>query len=406
MDRIHNILNSIKQEISEAAQKTYKGQKRSELKDSDFLFPETRSFPIVTPQDIPDAISNFGRMKSTMSYDTFLRKLYNMAKKKGPEFIAALPKSSKEKLGINNKTDATIVPLPVTQVVPTETDNNSRLIKTELVDESHNDNEAQKQKTYINNLVPQSPNNEISIPHAVVALNSYQFKAGDLVRNINQSCMHYGSEGIVQNIEELPDHMGQVVVYKTTNAGPSWEPGTILKKTENQLANLQLLQRREPSLTINEIEEPSDLLAQEDEENNEEYEEDEQESEDNDMEHELKEYKEDFFSMSVGSLRAIATHANEILGALENPRVKENLTESWLQGKIAVTEDYMRTIHDFIMYVSESADTISAADRPGLWENIRKKKEREGKKYKPAKPGDKDRPDSKQWQRLQQESKK
>lgn len=115
---------------------------------------------------------------------------------------------------------------------------------------------------------------------------------------------------------------------------------------------------------------------------------------------EMMEYKKDFYDMSVGSLRAIATHANEILNSLENPNVKENLTESWLQGKIAITEDYMRTIHDFIMYVSEAADTISAADRPGLWENIRKKKEREGKKYKPAKPGDPDRPDPKQWKKL------
>jgi hypothetical protein len=115
---------------------------------------------------------------------------------------------------------------------------------------------------------------------------------------------------------------------------------------------------------------------------------------------EMMEYKKDFYEMSLGSLRAIATHANEILNSLDMPHVKENLTESWLQGKIAVTEDYMRTIHDFIMYVSEAADTISAADKPGLWENIRKKREREGKKYRPAKPGDKDRPDPEQWKKL------
>jgi hypothetical protein len=52
------------------------------------------------------------------------------------------------------------------------------------------------------------------------------------------------------------------------------------------------------------------------------------------------------------------------------------------------------------MYVSDSDDTISAADKQGLWDNIRKKKEREGKKYRPAKPGDKDRPDPKQWKKL------
>jgi hypothetical protein len=124
------------------------------------------------------------------------------------------------------------------------------------------------------------------------------------------------------------------------------------------------------------------------------------EDENESPEMEMEEYKEDFYEMSVGSIRAIANHAQAILNSLDQPMVKENLTESWLQGKIAITEDYMRTIHDFIMYVSESADTISAADKPGLWENIRKKKEREGKKYRPAKPGDKDRPDPEQWKKL------
>jgi hypothetical protein len=116
---------------------------------------------------------------------------------------------------------------------------------------------------------------------------------------------------------------------------------------------------------------------------------------------EMMEYKKDFFDMSVGSIRAIMNHAQNIMNALENPSVAENLTESWLQGKIAITEDYMRTIHDFVMFVSEGSDNGSeAASKPGLWDNIRKKKEREGKKYRPAKPGDKDRPDSEQWKKL------
>jgi hypothetical protein len=115
---------------------------------------------------------------------------------------------------------------------------------------------------------------------------------------------------------------------------------------------------------------------------------------------EMMEYKKDFFDMSVGSIKAIMNHAQNIMNSLDNPQVKENLTESWLQGKIAITEDYMRTIHDFIMYVSDAKNNVEAADRPGLWENIRKKKEKEGKKYKPAKPGDKDRPDPKMWKKL------
>ena len=114
-----------------------------------------------------------------------------------------------------------------------------------------------------------------------------------------------------------------------------------------------------------------------------------------------EEYKMDFYNMSLGSVRAIMMHSKAILDNLDNPQVKENLTESWLQGKIAITEDYMRTIHDFIMYVSENDDNVEAADKPGLWENIRKKKEREGKKYRPAKPGDKDRPDPESYKKAQ-----
>lgn len=42
-----------------------------------------------------------------------------------------------------------------------------------------------------------------------------------------------------------------------------------------------------------------------------------------------------------------------------------------------------------------------ASEKPGLWENIRKKKEREGKDYKPAKPGDPDRPSPDSWKKAQ-----
>lgn len=117
---------------------------------------------------------------------------------------------------------------------------------------------------------------------------------------------------------------------------------------------------------------------------------------------EMEEYKQDFFEMSVGSLKSIMTHAKNILDALDNPSIKENLTESWLQGKIAVTEDYMTTIHNFVMFGPSETDTedSDAGSKPGLWDNIRKKKEREGKNYRPAKPGDKDRPDPEQWKKL------
>lgn len=51
---------------------------------------------------------------------------------------------------------------------------------------------------------------------------------------------------------------------------------------------------------------------------------------------------------------------------------------------------------------SEKNQSDSAKkDKPGLWENIRKKKEREGKNYKPAKPGDPDRPDPESFKKAQ-----
>ena len=118
-------------------------------------------------------------------------------------------------------------------------------------------------------------------------------------------------------------------------------------------------------------------------------------------EQELMEYKKDFFDMSVASIKSICSHAEAILDGLENLSVKENLTESWLQGKIAITEEYMKTIHDFVMFVSEETDDITdAGSKPGLWDNIRKKKEKMGKDYNPAKPGDKDRPASDTWKKL------
>jgi len=115
---------------------------------------------------------------------------------------------------------------------------------------------------------------------------------------------------------------------------------------------------------------------------------------------ELKEYKQDFLEMNIGSLNAIIRHAQDILESLEDPMVKENLTESWLQGKIAITEDYMKTIHGFVKFVPSDDDDESMTPA-SLWENIRKKKLREGKNYRPAKPGDKDRPNKEAWKRAQ-----
>ncbi len=122
-------------------------------------------------------------------------------------------------------------------------------------------------------------------------------------------------------------------------------------------------------------------------------------------EHSMTEYKKDFLEMNIGALNSIMRNAQQILESIEDEKVKNNLTESWLQGKIAITEDYMTTIHDFVKYSPADADKEDMTPA-SLWENIRKKKLREGKNYKPAQPGDKDRPTPEALKRAQKKSKK
>jgi len=52
---------------------------------------------------------------------------------------------------------------------------------------------------------------------------------------------------------------------------------------------------------------------------------------------------------------------------------------------------YVPAESEYVDFGEETEEYIIGG-KPGLWENIRKKKQREGKKYKPAKPGDPDRP--------------
>lgn len=172
----------------------------------------------------------------------------------------------------------------------------------------------------------------------------------------------------------------------------------------------------------------------------------------------------EFLEMAIAALKKIVSNSNAILNNIDLPRVKENLTEPWVLGMIAVIENNMTSIHDFVKFSEESDDTGTEAShkkpiekkkkshktpfrvgfstkysptqettelndtdvtddsdppsnmttttttiaepKPGLWDNIRKKKEREGKDYKPAKRGDPDRPDPEQWKKLTKDSKK
>ncbi len=63
----------------------------------------------------------------------------------------------------------------------------------------------------------------------------YTFGTGDIVKNINPSCEHFGSIGVVKKIMDLPNGMGKVAVYTVGNSGPTYKPGMSLTKTTDQL---------------------------------------------------------------------------------------------------------------------------------------------------------------------------
>jgi hypothetical protein len=65
------------------------------------------------------------------------------------------------------------------------------------------------------------------------------------------------------------------------------------------------------------------------------------------------------------------------------------------------SEDEYVTAEEVDFEQAEIEEWDVSVAKPGLWENIRKKKEREGKNYKPAKKGDPDRPDPEAWKKAQ-----
>lgn len=72
------------------------------------------------------------------------------------------------------------------------------------------------------------------------------------------------------------------------------------------------------------------------------------------------------------------------------------------EDNLYIPEDYEYVLSSEVFYEdSEIEEFDISVAKPGLWENIRKKKDREGKKYKPAKPGDPDRPDPESWKKAQ-----
>mgnify|MGYP000002186596 CR=1 FL=1 len=79
------------------------GVDREKLKGSDFVFSDERTFPVVTPGDVSDAVSSWGRYKGSKSFEVFKKRLISLCKRKGQSFMDALPKEWKDEMEGNMK---------------------------------------------------------------------------------------------------------------------------------------------------------------------------------------------------------------------------------------------------------------------------------------------------------------
>jgi hypothetical protein len=71
---------------------------RADMPAGDFVIPETRNFPIVTPGDIDAAVSSWGRYEGDVTFETFKARLIALAVTKGPEFVERLPQAWKDEM--------------------------------------------------------------------------------------------------------------------------------------------------------------------------------------------------------------------------------------------------------------------------------------------------------------------
>lgn len=84
-------------------------KERQDMPASDFVIPETRNFPVVTPDDVAAAVSSWGRYQGDVTFDEFKRRLIALAKRKGDAFVSALPDQWKAEMtkSLQNGLDST-----------------------------------------------------------------------------------------------------------------------------------------------------------------------------------------------------------------------------------------------------------------------------------------------------------
>jgi hypothetical protein len=84
--------------VRAAADRNTTPAQREDMPAGDFVLPDTQNFPIITPDDVPAAVSSWGRYEGESTFEEFKAKLIVLAKRKGPDFVAALPQAWRDEM--------------------------------------------------------------------------------------------------------------------------------------------------------------------------------------------------------------------------------------------------------------------------------------------------------------------
>lgn len=84
--------------VRAAADRNATPKEREAMPAGDFVLPDTRNFPIITPDDVPAAVSSWGRYEGEATFEEFKAKLIALAKRKGSDFVSALPQEWRDEM--------------------------------------------------------------------------------------------------------------------------------------------------------------------------------------------------------------------------------------------------------------------------------------------------------------------
>jgi len=74
-----------------------------------------------------------------------------------------------------------------------------------------------------------------------------------------------------------------------------------------------------------------------------------------------EEIVQESIEMSKASIKSIVRHANSLMMGL-NESNQMGLSEGWVQSKITIIEDYLKSVHDYVMYYEEEGNEQEVED--------------------------------------------